>query len=90
MLDQMTLYPVADDELLAPGGRVMIRTYGVGSAAADSGATLGVSYRTWVTGVRDQPRYWSWGHFEDARRGHRMVVEWLTGRGPRPGPAQAA
>ncbi|WP_068928573.1 hypothetical protein [Planobispora rosea] len=83
----MTLYPVADDVLLAPGGRVVIRTYGVGSAAGDDGAA--VSYRTWVTGVRDQPRYWRWGHFEDARHGHRMVVEWLTGRGPQPAAAAA-
>ncbi|GAA3445472.1 hypothetical protein [Planomonospora venezuelensis] len=88
MLDQMTLYPVADDVLFAPGGRVVIRTYGVGSAATAGGA-LPVSYRTWVTGVRDRPRYWSWGHFEDARRGHRMVVEWLTGRGPQPAAAAA-
>ncbi|GIH79686.1 hypothetical protein [Planobispora longispora] len=87
MQDQMTLYPVADDVLFAPGGRVVIRTYGVGGAAGGGGAA--VSYRTWVTGVRDQPRYWRWGHFEDARHGHRMVIEWLTGRGPRPAAAAA-
>ncbi|WP_230984015.1 hypothetical protein [Microbispora oryzae] len=81
----MTLYPVADDVLFAPGGRVVIRTYGVASAAApQDGRPRSVSYRTWVTGVREQPRYWRWGHFEDARRGHRRVLEWLTGRGPRP------
>jgi hypothetical protein len=87
MLDQMTLYPVADDVLFAPGGRVIVRTYGVASAAdpADGTPRL-VAYRTWVTGVRDQPRYWRWGHFEDARHGHRKVLEWLTGRGPQPQP----
>ncbi|MET9341001.1 hypothetical protein [Nonomuraea sp. NPDC003804] len=85
MLDQMTLYPIADDVLIAPGGRVVIRTYGVGSAVPDGV----VSYRTWVTGVRDQPRYWHWGHFEDAASGHRRVLEWLTGRGPQPVPAIA-
>lgn len=84
MLDQMTLYPVADDVLFAPGGRVVIRTYGVASAASTEGGSRAVAYRTWVTGVRDQPRYWRWGHFEDARRGHRKVLEWLTGRGPQP------
>lgn len=85
MLDQMTLYPVADDVLFAPGGRVVIRTYGVASAAStEEDGARPVSYRTWVTGVRDQPRYWRWGHFEDARRGHRKVLEWLTGRGPQP------
>ncbi|MFI6326354.1 hypothetical protein ACIBG8_53160 [Nonomuraea sp. NPDC050556] len=77
MLDNMTLYPIADDVLIAPGGKVVIRTYGVGSA-------VGVSYRTWVTGVREHPRYWHWGHFEDAASGHRKVLEWLTGRGPQP------
>ncbi len=87
MLDQMTLYPVADDVLFAPGGRVVIRTYGVASAADPlDGQPRSVAYRTWVTGVRDQPRYWRWGHFEDARRGHRKVLEWLTGRGPQPAP----
>ncbi|MBB6474775.1 hypothetical protein [Sphaerisporangium rubeum] len=84
MLDQMTLYPVADDVLFAPGGRVVIRTYGVASAASTEDGNRAVAYRTWVTGVRDQPRYWRWGHFEDARRGHRKVLEWLTGRGPQP------
>ncbi|GII83880.1 hypothetical protein Ssi03_18700 [Sphaerisporangium siamense] len=84
MLDQMTLYPVADDVLFAPGGRVVIRTYGVASAASTEDGRSPVSYRTWVTGVREQPRYWRWGHFEDARSGHREVLEWLTGRGPRP------
>ena len=83
MLDEMTLYPIADDVLFAPGGKVVIRTYGV----APSGAA--VSYRTWVTGVRDQPRYWHWGHFEDATSGHRRVLEWLTGRGPKPTQAVA-
>ena len=48
----MTLYPIADDVLFAPGGKVVIRTYGV--APAVSGGA--VSYRTWVTGVRDQPQ----------------------------------
>jgi hypothetical protein len=81
MLDQMTLFPVADDVLFAPGGRVVIRTYGVASTGDEPRA---VAYRTWVTGVRDQPRYWRWGHFEDARHGHREVLEWLTGRGPQP------
>ncbi|GAA4517825.1 MULTISPECIES: hypothetical protein [Nonomuraea] len=85
MLDQTTLYPIADDVLFAPGGKVVIRTYGVAPAA--SGGS--VSYRTWVTGIRDHPRYWRWGHFEDATRGHRSVLEWLTGRGPQPGQAQA-
>lgn len=86
MLDRMTLYPVADDVLFAPGGRVVIRTYGVASQATGDGAiTPPVSYRTWVTGVRDQSRYWRWRHYEEARRGHRAVLEWLTGRGPRPG-----
>ncbi|GLK10297.1 hypothetical protein GCM10017600_37030 [Streptosporangium carneum] len=70
VLDQMTLYPVADDVLFAPGGRVVIRTYGVASQATGDGAITPVSYRTWVTGVRDQPCYRRWGHFEDARRGH--------------------
>ncbi|GAA3144227.1 MULTISPECIES: hypothetical protein [Nonomuraea] len=89
MLDQMTLYPIADDVLFAPGGKVVIRTYGV--APATGGATTttpaSVSYRTWVTGIRDQPRYWHWGHFEDAASGHRKVLEWLTGRGPQPSQA---
>ncbi|MEO3888923.1 hypothetical protein [Nonomuraea sp. B5E05] len=85
MLDQMTWYPIADDVLFAPGGKVVIRTYGV--APATAGAS--VSYRTWVTGIRDQPRYWHWGHFEDAAAGHRRVLEWLTGRGPRPSPVPA-
>jgi hypothetical protein len=90
MLDQMTLYPVADDVLFAPGGRVVIRTYGVASAPdPDDGRPRTVAYRTWVTGVRDHPRYWRWGHFEDARRGHRKVLEWLTGRGPQPQPVAA-
>ncbi|WP_084962403.1 hypothetical protein [Thermoactinospora rubra] len=80
MLDQMTLYPIADDVLLAPGGKVVVRTYGV--AAADAP----VAYRTWVTGLRDQPRYWHWGRFEEAVGGHRQVLEWLTGRGPAPFP----
>jgi hypothetical protein len=80
MLDRMTLYPIADDVLLAPGGKVVIRTYGVASAVPEGG----VAYRTWVTGVRGQPRYWHWGHFEDAASGHRRVLEWLTGRGPQP------
>jgi hypothetical protein len=84
MLDQMTLYPVADDVLLAPGGRVVIRTYGVATAAPSATGDAQVAYRTWVTGVRDQPRYWRWGHFEEARKGHRRVLDWLTGRGPRP------
>jgi hypothetical protein len=84
MLDQMTLYPIADDVLFAPGGKVVIRTYGVAPALADGGS---VSYRTWVTGIRDQPRYWQWGHFEDATHGHRRVLEWLTGRGPQPAQA---
>ncbi|MCG5212100.1 hypothetical protein [Streptosporangium sp. KLBMP 9127] len=78
----MTLFPVADDVLFAPGGRVVIRTYGVASVGEEPRA---VSYRTWVTGLREQPRYWRWGHFEDARHGHRKVLEWLTGRGPQPG-----
>lgn len=82
-LDQMTLYPIADDVLIAPGGKVVIRTYGIGSAAPGGG----VSYRTWVTGMRDQPRYWRWGRFEDAASGHRQVLEWLTGRGPLPAAA---
>ncbi|GLW97043.1 hypothetical protein Misp02_11300 [Microtetraspora sp. NBRC 16547] len=87
MLDQMTLYPVADDVLFAPGGRVVIRTYGVASGTDSADGRPGpVAYRTWVTGVRDQPRYWRWGHFEDARRGHLRVLEWLTGRGPQPQP----
>ncbi|MER7367814.1 hypothetical protein [Nonomuraea wenchangensis] len=85
MLDQMTLYPIADDVLFAPGGKVVIRTYGV--APATTGAS--VSYRTWVTGLRDQPRYWHWGHFEDATSGHRRVLEWLTGRGPQPSQSPA-
>ncbi|WP_228644853.1 hypothetical protein [Microtetraspora sp. AC03309] len=90
MLDQMTLYPVADDVLFAPGGRVVIRTYGVASAGESAdGGPRSVAYRTWVTGVMDQPRYWHWGHFEDARRGHRKVLEWLTGRGPQPQPVAA-
>ncbi|GAA3163964.1 hypothetical protein GCM10010466_63650 [Planomonospora alba] len=80
----MTLYPVADDVLFAPGGRVVIRTYGVARAGAAGGGSAPVAYRTWVTGLRDQPRYWRWGHFEDACRGHRRVIEWLTGRGPLP------
>ncbi|MFB9711376.1 hypothetical protein [Streptosporangium nondiastaticum] len=83
----MTLYPVSDDVLFAPGGRVMIRTYGVASPAAEDGTPAPVTYRTWVTGVRDRPRYWRWRHFEEARRGHHGVIEWLTGRGPQPGPA---
>ncbi|HLU75579.1 MAG TPA: hypothetical protein VKZ82_25620 [Nonomuraea sp.] len=83
MPDQMTLYPIADDVLFAPGGKVVIRTYGV----APAGSAGAVSYRTWVTGVRDRPRYWRWGHFEDAARGHRSVLEWLTGRGPQPAQA---
>lgn len=86
MLDQMTLYPIADDVLFAPGGKVVIRTYGVAPAGA-RGSGGSVSYRTWVTGVRDQPRYWHWGHFEDAASGHRRVLEWLTGRGPQPAEA---
>ncbi|WP_327583430.1 hypothetical protein OHA25_47570 [Nonomuraea sp. NBC_00507] len=85
MLDQMTLYPIADDVLFAPGGKVVIRTYGV--APTTTGAS--VSYRTWVTGILDQPRYWHWGHFEDATSGHRKVLEWLTGRGPQPSQALA-
>lgn len=93
MLDQMTLYPVADDVLFAPGGRVVIRTYGVATPAepgtGDAGDQPVIAYRTWVTGIRDQPRYWRWGHFEDARRGHRKVLEWLTGRGPQPQPVAA-
>ncbi|MET9065447.1 hypothetical protein [Streptosporangium sandarakinum] len=83
----MTLYPVSDDVLFAPGGRVVIRTYGVASPSAEDGTPAPVSYRTWVTGVRDRPRYWRWRHFEEARRGHRGVIEWLTGRGPEPGAA---
>lgn len=83
MLDQMTLYHIADDVLFAPGGKVVIRTYGV--APATQGAS--VSYRTWVSGIREHPRYWHWGHFEDAAAGHRRVVEWLTGRGPQPAEA---
>lgn len=83
MLDNMTLYPIADDVLIAPGGKVVVRTYGVASAVPDGA----VSYRTWVTGVRDQPRYWHWGHCEDAASGHRKVLEWLTGRGPQPAAA---
>ncbi|SDG20966.1 hypothetical protein SAMN05421505_102262 [Sinosporangium album] len=83
VLDQMMLYPVADDVLLAPGGRVVIRTYGVAHEN-------GVTYRTWVTGVRDHPRYWRWVGYEDARTGHRRVLEWLTGRGPQPACAPAA
>ncbi|GIH59763.1 MULTISPECIES: hypothetical protein [Microbispora] len=91
MLDQMTLYPVADDVLFAPGGRVVIRTYGVAAPADPAdGRPRTVAYRTWVTGVREQPRYWRWGHFEDARRGHRKVLEWLTGRGPQPQPVAQA
>ncbi|WP_327044896.1 hypothetical protein OG320_24575 [Microbispora sp. NBC_01189] len=87
MLEQMTLYPVADDVLFAPGGRVIVRTYGVASPAdPQDGRPRAVAYRTWVTGVREQPRYWRWGHFEDARHGHRKVLEWLTGRGPQPQP----
>ncbi|WP_326821145.1 hypothetical protein OHA77_08710 [Streptosporangium sp. NBC_01639] len=86
----MTLYPVADDVLFAPGGRVVIRTYGVASVAMHEGDVSSVAYRTWVTGVRDQPRYWRWGHFEDACQGHRKVLEWLTGRGPQPQPHAAA
>ncbi|MFI6477677.1 hypothetical protein ACIBH1_07095 [Nonomuraea sp. NPDC050663] len=78
MLDQMTLYPIADDVLIAPGGKVVVRTYGI---ASDSER---VSYRTWVTGLRDQPRYWHWGQYEEAASGHRKVLEWLTGRGPQP------
>lgn len=68
MLDRMTLYPVADDVLFAPGGRVVIRTYGVASQATGDGAATPVSYSTWVTGVRDQPRYWRWRHFEEDRK----------------------
>ncbi|MFC4059639.1 hypothetical protein ACFOWE_15145 [Planomonospora corallina] len=93
MMDRTTLYPVADDVLFAPGGRVVIRTYGVAQAhRADGadGADAPVAYRTWVTGVRDQPRYWCWSHFEDACHGHRRVVEWLTGRGPLPAAVAAA
>jgi hypothetical protein len=45
---------VADDALFAPGGRVVIRTYGVASAATGESTPTPVSYRTWVTGVRDQ------------------------------------
>ncbi|NUR92589.1 MAG: hypothetical protein HOY71_51670 [Nonomuraea sp.] len=78
MLDQLTLYPIADDVLLAPGGKVVVRTYGV---APEGGP---VSYRTWVTGIRDHPRYWHWPGYEDAAGGHRRVLEWLTGRGPQP------
>ncbi|MEV0587952.1 hypothetical protein [Nonomuraea sp. NPDC050310] len=78
MLDQMTLYPIADDVLIAPGGKVVVRTYGI---AADP---AGIAYRTWVTGLRDQPRYWHWGRFEEAASGHRQVLDWLTGRGPQP------
>jgi hypothetical protein len=92
MLDQMTLYPIADDVLFAPGGKVVIRTYGVapaGAGAADGGSGGSVSYRTWVTGIRDQPRYWHWGRFEEAASGHRQVLEWLTGRGPQPAQAVA-
>jgi len=85
MLDQMTLYPIADDVLFAPGGKVVIRTYGVAPAA--SAGVGSVSYRTWVTGLREQPRYWHWGHFEDAASGHRRVLAWLTGRGPQPAEA---
>lgn len=48
MLDQIVLYPVADDELFAPGGRVVIRTYGFAKAAP--GGDHPVAYRTWVTG----------------------------------------
>lgn len=92
MLDRMTLYPVADDVLFAPGGRVVIRTYGVAtpvdSATGETGERHAIAYRTWVTGIREQPRYWRWGHFEDARRGHRKVLEWLTGRGPQPAAAR--
>ncbi|MDF5755717.1 hypothetical protein [Spongiactinospora sp. TRM90649] len=80
----MTLYPVADDVLFAPGGRVVIRTYGVAAAASADGMPRDVSYRTWVVGVRDHPRYWRWTHYEDACHGHRKVLEWLTGRGPAP------
>ena len=85
MLDQMTLYPIADDVLFAPGGKVVIRTYGVAPALADGGS---VSYRTWVTGIRDQPRYWQWGHFEDATHGHRQCpgVADRPGTAARPGP----
>ncbi|GGP78904.1 hypothetical protein GCM10010140_04010 [Streptosporangium pseudovulgare] len=78
---------MSDDVLFAPGGRVVIRTYGVASPAAEDGTSAPVSYCTWVTGVRDQPRYWRWRHFEEARRGHLGVIEWLTGRGPQPGAA---
>lgn len=92
MLDNMILYPVADDVLLAPGGRVVIRTYGVVATAADPAddRPRPVAYRTWVTGVREQPRYWRWGHVEEARRGHRKVLEWLTGQGPQPNPVPEA
>lgn len=89
MFDRTTLHPVADDVLFAPGGRVVIRTYGLAPAATGDGAIPPVSYRTWVTGVRDRPRYWRWSHIEEARRGHGMVLEWLTGRGPRPSAAVA-
>ncbi|MFG1695970.1 hypothetical protein [Nonomuraea sp. NPDC049309] len=91
MLDQMTLYPIADDVLFAPGGKVVIRTYGVAPATGGDGGKepVTVSYRTWVTGIRDQPRYWHWGRFEDAATGHRKVLEWLTGRGPQPAQALA-
>lgn len=85
MLDQIVLYPVADDELFAPGGRVVIRTYGFAKAAP--GGDHPVAYRTWVTGMRDQPYHWRWSHYEEARVGHRRVLEWLTGRGPEPVPA---
>lgn len=79
MLGEMALCPVADDVLVTPGGKVVVRTYGI---AADSAQ---VAYRTWVTGVRERPRYWRWARLEEASSGHRQVVEWLTGRGPRPG-----
>ena len=89
MPDQTTVYPVADDVLFAPGGRVVIRTYGVARPVdPEDGRPRTVAYRTWVTGVREQTRYWRWGHFEDARRGHREVLAWLTGRGPQPPPVR--
>lgn len=86
MLDQMTLYPIADDVLIAPGGKVVVRTYGIASDATSGAASdeKKVAYRTWVTGLRDQPRYWHWVRYEDAASGHRKVLEWLTGRGPQP------
>ncbi|MQA87120.1 MAG: hypothetical protein GEV03_21465 [Streptosporangiales bacterium] len=78
--DGTRYYSVADDELFTPGGRVVIRTYGLRSSAEEENA--GVAYRTTVRGVRDSPDSWSWRHFEEARQGHRRVVDWLTGRRP--------